>query len=658
MRSRSSLSRLAVLFAMVFSLTGAPGSALGASTATFAVNDTVDRVDAALGDGECQSAAGTCTLRAAVQESRALAAAGQISGVVINVPPGTYVLSITGSDEALAATGDLDLNIPSTTINGAGIGATIIDGSGSDRVFEVSQTVSISNLTLRNGMHFNGGLVDVLPASTLSLTYMEMLNEQTFFNAGVLRNYGTANLVQVTIRNPSATSASGLAARHADPAGQFRPQVGPQALYGGGIFNVGTMTLTDSVISGQSIPGNGGGIWNEGQMTMTRGAVRANEVSGHETSMFAAVGAGIANKGTLTLIDATVDGNIAGETVGPTPRAEGGGIWNSGTLDLLRSTVSNNVAQVGCTASDRHALGGGIRSTGTFRAINSTISGNVVGEDNTQNCTAPTQASLWGAGLYSAANGTVANVSIANNTAHVKTAPDVQGLALYAEAGATVQIGNTILASATSGKTCNGSLQSSGGNLASDGSCSLSGPGDQANANPGLGLLTNNGGPTQTLALLPGSPAIDKASNATCQGIDQRSEPRPRDGNADGTATCDVGAYEAATSTAPPVNCTPRPPVTVTSKQSGPGALSVTVAATGTDTRLQALEIGNARNALIDVEGRTGLTGNQTVPLASHPRELTFTVRRSQAGAVTVPLVVVDDCGGWQTFVGLGAGAP
>src|SRR5215216_5140616 len=66
---------------------------------------------------------------------------------------------------------------------------------------------------------------------------------------------------------------------------------------------------------------------------------------------------------------------------------------------------------------------------------------------------------------------------------------------------------------------------------------------------PQLGPLQDNGGPTWTMALLPGSAAIDAGDNAVCAqapgNLDQRSIGRPIDGNGDSNAICDIGAFEA-----------------------------------------------------------------------------------------------------------------
>ena len=93
--------------------------------------------------------------------------------------------------------------------------------------------------------------------------------------------------------------------------------------------------------------------------------------------------------------------------------------------------------------------------------------------------------------------------------------------------------------------TGSGTSTSQGHNLDSGNTCGLAGPGDLVDMDPQLGPLQDNGGPTPTQALLPGSPAID-AGGDDCPppATDQRGFPRPEDGNGDGMATCDIGAFE------------------------------------------------------------------------------------------------------------------
>jgi len=85
---------------------------------------------------------------------------------------------------------------------------------------------------------------------------------------------------------------------------------------------------------------------------------------------------------------------------------------------------------------------------------------------------------------------------------------------------------------------CSGTITSLGHNLESADPCAFAATGDLSNTNPLLGPLADNGGKTLTLALLPGSPAINAGTNVGCPATDQRGVPRPQFG------TCDIGAYE------------------------------------------------------------------------------------------------------------------
>src|SRR5439155_22233245 len=128
-----------------------------------------------------------------------------------------------------------------------------------------------------------------------------------------------------------------------------------------------------------------------------------------------------------------------------------------------------------------------------------------------------------------------------------------------------------------------GSITSAGHNLSSDGSCGLAGAGDLQKVDPKLGELADNGGPTQTHALLAGSPAIDAGDNASCPGTDQRGTARPVDGNSDGVAVCDIGAFEApAGTTLPTASPTPQatpPPNPAATPE--PGSLPAALPRTG-----------------------------------------------------------------------------
>jgi hypothetical protein len=98
---------------------------------------------------------------------------------------------------------------------------------------------------------------------------------------------------------------------------------------------------------------------------------------------------------------------------------------------------------------------------------------------------------------------------------------------------------NTILAG-NSPSNCSGTIADAGHNLSSDNSCVFTGAGSLNNTDPMLGPLADNGGPTLTLALLPGSPAIDAGDDSAAPPTDQRGVARPVG------AASDIGAYECS----------------------------------------------------------------------------------------------------------------
>ena len=219
-------------------------------------------------------------------------------------------------------------------------------------------------------------------------------------------------------------------------------------------------------------------------------------------------GAGIYNDGTLTINHSTISGNSSSYF--------GGGILNSstGTLTVLNSTLSNNSAAV---------YGGGIFNVNTLAVTNSTFSGN-----------SATQALSLGGGVFLAGSGTFLNDTFSGNSAG-------DGAGIATDAGSSFRYTNTIIANSIysqNGHDCaafGGTLTSNLDNLVEDGSCSASLSGD-----PDLGPLTDNGGPTQTMALLAGSSAIDAGDDASCPATDQRGISRPQ-----GTQ-CDIGSFELA----------------------------------------------------------------------------------------------------------------
>jgi len=275
----------------------------------------------------------------------------------------------------------------------------------------------------------------------------------------------------------------------------------------------GTITLTSTLILNQSltIDGSGQAVTLSGggtvQVVNVAGGVMATlkDLTITNGNSSGSDGGGINNAGTLTISNSTISGNTS---------RVAGGISNGGTLSISSSTISGNTSHVA----------GGIVNGGTLTISNSTISGN-------------SSSGGPGGGIDNGGTLTISNGTISGNTGGF-------GAGIFNVGSLTA--GNTIITGNTPGGDCVGGIGTNqGGNLDSDGTCSL-GAGHTF-AGSGLGALANNGGPTQTMALLAGSPAIGFGISAICDaapvsGLDQRGDPRP-------AATCDSGAYEA---TAPP----------------------------------------------------------------------------------------------------------
>jgi len=291
------------------------------------------------------------------------------------------------------------------------------------------------------------------------------------------------------------------------------------AVSGGGILNSGAkLTISHSIISQNGATGRGGsiggGILNNGTLTVSHSTLSGNWATGTQKEFAHGYCGAIANNGSVAIGYSTISGNSALGLGGT-----GGGICNGGTLIVSHSTISGNSA----------FRDGGISSGGILVLNDSTISGN---------------SALVGGGGVNNTGGrmTISNSTISGNSSLAKSPVGGGGMA------GTGTVRNSIVAN-NSRKNCDSTMTSNGYNLSSDGSCDFDGTGDRNYTDPKLGPLQNNGGPTQTMALLPGSPAIDAGNSNGCRDnhgnllkTDQRGMPRhdPED-----TRGCDMGAYES-----------------------------------------------------------------------------------------------------------------
>jgi hypothetical protein len=263
---------------------------------------------------------------------------------------------------------------------------------------------------------------------------------------------------------------------------------------GGGIDVAhGSLKLIDSVVTrNRATSSDGGGI-------------RTFTIFGVKTSY-------------ATIIRSSITRNHAAD--------EGGGIYTIGQRAvILDSTISANTSVVG---------GGGAANYATMTMRNDTVANN------------STQGS--GGGVSNGAGATLNDVTVARNKADSSNAGSAMGGGLFSGNMSSFKVSNSLIALNTlgsgpgdAGPNCFGAFTSAGNNMrtSNDTGCTgFTGKGDFVNKKPKLGPLANNGGLTQTIALLTGSPAISKASPKTSERRDQRGH--ERDPNHP-----DIGAFEA-----------------------------------------------------------------------------------------------------------------
>lgn len=419
---------------------------------TFTVNSISDNADSNVGDGHCDidgnlGNGDQCTLRAAIQEG---ASVFQGHSINFNLPAGSVISLNTAlpafqHDVSIVGPGASQLTIQRSTAGGTPnfiiFSFIPINGNFNN---------SISGVTVANGNNLNVG--------------------STFPQGGCLYN-----------ASPDVT------------------------------------TLTDVTFRGCASLTNGGGIYNGGTLTLTNSTVTSNTAG-------SAGGGGIYNTGTLTVTDSTISDN-AGGLFG------GGGILNTGgTATVTRSTVSGN--NNGGIAN--------VNSGATLTLTNSTVSGNTASLDET-------------GGIKNSGSGAV--LTLTNSTVTANTGNGFIATGGILNDQGTVNLGNSIVAKNTGAlNDVRGTFVSQGYNLIgiSSGVGLVNGmnhdqvgvPG--APIDPSLAPLANNGGFTRTHAPLVGSPGIDGGNSS--QTTDQRGQARPVDdpnvtNTAGGNAT-DIGAYE------------------------------------------------------------------------------------------------------------------
>ena len=375
---------------------------------------------------------------------------------------------------------------------------------------------------------------------------------------------GTQNLTvtgsTLTSNTIGGTNSSGFGAVDFNPAG-----AGSRLKVTGSTLNQNHVGGDGSGSGGNSGSGIGGGLLASipanGDLTIDHSSFSGNVLGGAGAAgnnSGSGIGAGLSVSlsagSTMTITDSAADGNRAGGAgaVGTNSGSGiGGGISISATgadiaVTVARSSFSSNVlgGNGGSGVNSGSGIGGGIvwapsSDSDQLQITNSTISGNTTGGAAGAGTNS---GNGLGGGLELSSLGTIAvlNSTIAGNLANSGSAG---GAGILGNAN-NVTITGSVIAGNLLGATesnCSQAFTSGGYNVEHGTSCGLAGTGD-LNADPALGALADNGGPTKTQAPGAASPAIDHIPASACTAVttDQRGVARPQG------AGCDAGAYERA----------------------------------------------------------------------------------------------------------------
>jgi hypothetical protein len=366
--------------------------------------------------------------------------------------------------------------------------------------------------TLTVSGHNATGVFQVDGSTTASISGLTISN-----GLGGVTNSGALTVRDCIISDNSSSTGGGISNGGILTVSESTIEDNSAAYAGGGIVSEGLMAVTDTTIADNSAKYIGGGIWDVvgGLATITDSTISHNSAAGQW-------GGGVAcSEAGLRLIRSTISDNSA---------SAGGGLeMYSGSMQVTDSTIADNSAK---------GAGGGILVlAGMLTLTDSTIAGN-----RATGTGSPFPGPGSGAGLYDLGNelpdGTIVPAVLDNTIVALNNGPDgpddIAGITISPDSSYNLAgVDNT-------GSLANGT----NGNIAGT-------PG--APVNPILGPLQDNGGPTETVALLPGSPAIDAGSTALiaidpatglAMTTDQRGAGHQRTVSINGTPTVDIGAFQ------------------------------------------------------------------------------------------------------------------
>lgn len=583
--------------ALMLALSGAPGSLSAETAATITVANNAVTIQS---DGLCSLIEAINNANATTGRPHTDCVAGSPSGTDTIVLPSGGSFNLTTYDN-YSYYGYNGLPAITSTVVIEGNGATIARTGNDDfrlMAVDASGDLTLNNLTLDGGSagYYYGGAITGYKA-TLTLTDCT-LTGNTADGGGAI--YATQS--DVTISNSSLTAnesyvGGAIFVKYSTLTvtdSQITNNTGVDGFGGGAIYSVGGLydnvetgdvSIVDTTISGNSNDGGGVLMVTYGELDLVDSTITNNTtkygygggvylqdvaatitgttISGNRATNYSGGGVAVLD-GTVTISRSTITNNTAGyygggvfalaaeltisesTIAGNTAEDVGGGVMvYSGDVAVVNSTISGNEA----------ALGGGVRNGGTLVVANSTVSGN---------------EATTGGGFANAGVLTLANATVTGNAANANGGgvANLQITGLYGSLSGNLALERSLISGNTAGSAGPQVHSAGAGVVATANNHNLLGASGAAGVvglTPGptdivptvgvaailQGTLANNGGPTQTHALVANSPAIDAGPTAACavapiNSRDQRGEFRSR--NADGTLTdneCDIGAFEA-----------------------------------------------------------------------------------------------------------------